>query len=108
MAQGKDNQVDLAIKAQNLNEKKAAADKRKEKATWLIRMIYLMAIFFVITVFELDGLFYAMTAFFAEIFSGLGDTSTWVASVKGSMRVILVGGFICATISARLIARQRA
>jgi uncharacterized protein YqhQ len=81
-------------------------DKKKEQAAWTIRMIYLMAIFFVITVFELDGLFYALTSFFAELFSGVFDTSTWVQSMKGSMRVLLIGGFGVSTLGARFLSTR--
>lgn len=109
---GKDNSQTSAVKtaeqADKLLEKREQRGRRKEKAVWLIRMIYLMALFFVVTVFELDGVIYAIIAFFSELFSGVFDTGTWVATVKGSMRVILVGGFIAATVAARLIARQRA
>jgi hypothetical protein len=105
---GQDGAVKAAVEADKLLDKRDKRNQRKEKAVWLIGMIYLMAALFVITVFELDGLFYALTAGAAELFNGLFDTSTWVATVKGSMRVILVGGFIAATVAARLIARQRA
>lgn len=88
--------------------RKADLEKKAESRTWLVRMIYLMALLFVITVFELDGVFYGLVAFFAEMLSGVFDSApTWVASVKGSMQVILVGGFGVATGAARFLARQR-
>ena len=88
--------------------RKAEIDKKEESRTWLIRTIYLMAILFVVTVFELDGVFYAVVAFAAELFGGIFDNApTWVAQVKGSMQVILIGGFAAATGAARFLARQR-
>jgi uncharacterized protein YqhQ len=81
-------------------------DKKKEQAVWTIRMIWMMAIFFVITVFELDGVFYALTSFFAELMSGMMDTSTWVQSMKGSMRVLLIGGFGVSTLGARFLSTR--
>ncbi len=102
------DRVGQAVAVEKLRVGKELREKRAEKATWLIFMIYAMAVFFIVTVFELDGVFYGITAGLAEIFSGLTDTSEWVSVVKGSMRVILVGGFVIATVAARLIARQRA
>lgn len=108
MSDNTKDRVGQAMAAEKLALNKVLREKRAEKASWLIFMIYAMAAFFFITVFELDGAFYGITAGLAEVFSGLTDTSNWVSVVKGSMRVILVGGFIIATIAARLIARQRA
>jgi uncharacterized protein YqhQ len=106
---GQDGAVKAAVEADKLLDKRDKRNQRKEKAVWLIRMIYLMALLFVITVFELDGVFYALTAFFAQLLDGIFDNAdTWVATVKGSLRVILIGGFCAATVAARLIARQRA
>ena len=83
-------------------------DKAKESNKWLVFMIYLMATLFVVTVFELDSVFYALVAAAAELFSGVFEGApTWVASVKGSMNVILVGGFAAATGAARFLARAK-
>ncbi len=83
-------------------------DKEKESNKWLVYMIYTMATLFVVTVFELDGIFYAFVAFAAQLFDSVFDNaSNWVSAVKGSMNVILIGGFSAATAAARYLARVK-
>lgn len=83
-------------------------DKEKESNKWLVRMIYLMATLFVVTVFELDGVFYACVAFAAQLLGSVFDNApNWVSAVKGSMNVILIGGFAAATAAARYLARVK-